>query len=162
MANEKFYVTQEGYNDLVNEHENLVHKVRQEVIVELQEARAQGDLSENADYDAAREHQAQVEGRIRELEAMIKNAKIISESADVEDKKKKNVVKLGSTVKILDLSDNQEVTFNIVGTIEADPFNGKLSNTTPLAEVIMDHKVGDVCTVKRVEEPYDVKILEIK
>ena len=149
MANEKFYVTQEGYNDLVNEHENLVHKVRQEVIVELQEARAQGDLSENADYDAAREHQAQVEGRIRELEAMIKNAEI-------------NVVKLGSTVKILDLSDNQEVTFNIVGTIEADPFNGKLSNTTPLAEVIMDHKVGDVCTVRRVEEPYDVKILENK
>lgn len=75
MANEKFYVTQEGYNDLVNEHENLVHKVRQEVIVELQEARAQGDLSENADYDAAREHQAQVEGRIRELEAMIKMLK---------------------------------------------------------------------------------------
>ena len=69
---------------------------------------------------------------------------------------------MGSTVKILDLSDNQEVTFNIVGTIEADPFNDKLSNTTPLAEVIMDHKVGDVCTVKRVEEPYDVKILEIK
>ena len=151
MANEKFYVTQEGYNDLVNEHENLVHKVRQEVIVELQEARAQGDLSENADYDAAREHQAQVEGRIRELEAMIKNAEIISEADDAEDKKTKNVVKLGSTVKILDLSDNQEVTFN-----------GKLSNTTPLAEVIMDHKVGDVCTVRRVEEPYDVKILEIK
>ena len=155
MANEKFYVTQEGYNDLVNEHENLVHKVRQEVIVELQEARAQGDLSENADYDAAREHQAQVECRIRELEAMLKNAH------NAEDKKTKNVVNLGSTVKILDLSDNQEVTFNIVGTIEADPFNGKLSNTTPLAEVIMDHKVGDVCTVRRVEEPYDVKILEI-
>ena len=89
MANEKFYVTQEGYNDLVNEHENLVHKVRQEVIVELQEARAQGDLSENADYDAAREHQAQVEGRIRELEAMIKNAEIISEVDNAEDKKKK-------------------------------------------------------------------------
>ena len=150
MANEKFYVTQEGYNDLVNEHENLVHKVRQEVIVE------------NADYDAAREHQAQVEGRIRELEAMIKNAEIIAEEDSAENKKKKNVVKLGSTVKILDLSDNQEVTFNIVGTIEADPFNGKLSNTTPLAEAIMDGKVGDVCTVKRVEEPYDVKILEIK
>lgn len=160
MANEKFYVTQEGYNDLVNEHENLVHKVRQEVIVELQEARAQGDLSENADYDAAREHQAQVEGRIRELEAMIKNAEIISESDGAE--KKNNVVKLGSVVKILDKSDNQEVTFSIVGTIEADPFNGKLSNTTPLAEVIMDHKVGDICTVKRVEEPYDVEILEIK
>ena len=93
---------------------------------------------------------------------MIKNAEIISESDGAEKKNKKNVVKLGSVVKILDKSDNQEVTFSIVGTIEADPFNGKLSNTTPLAEVIMDHKVGDVCTVKRVEEPYDVEILEIK
>ena len=148
--------------ELKKEQENLIHVVRQEVIEDLKAARAQGDLSENADYDAAREHQAQVEGRIRELEAMIKNAEIISEVDNAEDKKKKNVVKLGSTVKILDLSDNQEVTFNIVGTIEADPFNGKLSNTTPLAEVIMDHKVGDVCTVRRVEEPYDVKILEIK
>lgn len=72
MPNEKFYVTKEGYNDLVKEHEELVHKTRAEVIVELQEARAQGDLSENADYDAAREHQAQVEARIRELEALIK------------------------------------------------------------------------------------------
>ena len=72
MENDKFYVTQEGYNDLVKEHENLVQNVRQQVIVELQEARAQGDLSENADYDAARDHQAQVEARIRELETMIK------------------------------------------------------------------------------------------
>ena len=159
---EKIFVTQEGLEELHAELENLVHVVRPEVIIELQEARAQGDLSENADYDAAREHQAQVEGRIRELEAMIKNAEIISEVDNAEDKKKKNVVKLGSTVKILDLSDNQEVTFNIVGTIEADPFNGKLSNTTPLAEVIMDHKVGDVCTARRVQEPYDVKILESK
>ncbi len=162
MANEKFYVTQEGYNELVNEHENLIHKVRQEVIEELQEARAQGDLSENADYDAARERQAQVEGRIRELEAMIKNAEIITESDGKKKASKKATVKLGSIVTIEDLSDNQVNTFNIVGTIEADPFNGKLSNTTPLAEVIMDKKVGDVVTVTRVEEPYEVKILEIK
>lgn len=162
MANEKFYVTQEGYNDLVEEHDHLVHVVRAEVIVELQEARAQGDLSENADYDAAREHQAQVEGRIRELEAMIKNAEIITESDGKKNASKNAVVKLGSTVTIEDLSDGEKITFNIVGTIEADPFNGKLSNTTPLAEVIMDKKVGDVATVTRVEEPYDVKILEIK
>ncbi len=162
MANDKFYVTQEGYNELVNEHENLIHKVRQEVIEELQEARAQGDLSENADYDAARERQAQVEGRIRELEAMIKNAEIITESDGKKKASKKATVKLGSIVTIEDLSDNQVNTFSIVGTIEADPFNGKLSNTTPLAEVIMDKKVGDVVTVSRVEEPYDVKILEIK
>ena len=78
MENDKFYVTQEGYNDLVKEHENLVQNVRQQVIVELQEARAQGDLSENADYDAARDHQAQVEARIRELETMIKNGRMLS------------------------------------------------------------------------------------
>ena len=162
MDHDAVLLTQSGVEKLKKEREQLINIERPKVIEELQLARSQGDLSENADYDAAREHQAQVEGRIRELEAMIKNAEIISEVDNAEDKKKKNVVKLGSTVKILDLSDNQEVTFNIVGTIEADPFNGKLSNTTPLAEVIMDHKVGDVCTVRRVEEPYDVKILEIK
>ena len=162
MDHDAVLLTQSGVEKLKKEREQLINIERPKVIEELQLARSQGDLSENADYDAAREHQAQVEGRIRELEAMIKNAEIISEADNAEDKKTKNVVKLGSTVKILDLSDNQEVTFNIVGTIEADPFNGKLSNTTPLAEVIMDHKVGDVCTVRRVEEPYDVKILEIK
>ena len=163
MANEKFYVTQEGYNDLVNEHENLVHKVRQEVIVELQEARAQGDLSENADYDAAREHQAQVEGRIRELEAMIKNAEIISEADNAEDKKTKNVVKLGSTVKILDLSDNQEVTFNIVGTIEADPFEHKISNESPLGKAIMGHDKGTTLTVVTEKgKEFRVKIIDVK
>lgn len=161
MATEKFYVTQEGYNDLVNEHEDLVHNVRAQVIVELQEARAQGDLSENADYDAAREHQAQVEARIRELEALIKNSEIIEESNGKSNSKNASV-KLGSTVTIQDLSDNREITFSLVGSIEADPLNGKLSNSTPLAEAIMDKKVGDVVTVSRVEEPYDVKILNIK
>ena len=86
----------------------------------------------------------------------------MKEYEEKKKKKKKAIGKLGSTVTILDMSDNTEVTFNIVGTIEADPFNGKLSNTTPLAEAIMDHKVGEVCTVRRVEEPYDVKIVEIK
>ena len=144
MPNEKFYVTKEGYNDLVKEHEELVHKTRAEVIVELQEARAQGDLSENADYDAAREHQAQVEARIRELEALIKNSEIIEESDGKKKAAKNAVVKLGSVVTLKDLSDNVESTFSIVGSIEADPLNGKLSNNTPLAEAILDHKVGDV------------------
>ena len=161
MPNEKFYVTQEGYNDLVKEHEELVHITRAEVIVELQEARAQGDLSENADYDAAREHQAQVEARIRELEALIKNSEIIEESDGKKKSKKNAVVKLGAIVTLEDLSDGSENTFSIVGSIEADPLNGKLSNNTPLAEAILDHKVGDVVTVSRVEEPYDVKIKKI-
>ncbi len=162
MENDKFYVTQEGYNELVREHEDLVQNVRQQVIVELQEARAQGDLSENADYDAAREHQAQVEARIRELETMIKNAEIIEESDGKRKKSKNAVVKLGSIVTLEDLSDHTQNTFSIVGSIEADPLNGKLSNNTPLAESILDHKVGEVVTVSRVDEPYDVKILTIK
>lgn len=161
MANEKFYVTQEGYNELVKEHEELVHKTRAEVIIELQEARAQGDLSENADYDAAREHQAQVEARIRELEALIKNSEIIEESDGKKKATKNAVVKLGVSVTIEDLSEGIENTFSIVGSIEADPLNGKLSNNTPLAEAILDHKVGDVVTVTRVEEPYEVKIVKI-
>ena len=158
MAVEKNYVTQEGYDALVKEYDQLVHVTRAEVIVELQEARAQGDLSENADYDAAREHQGQVEARIRELDALIKNSEIIDEKSS---QGKSNVVKLGSVVTIKDLDENFETTFTIVGSVEADPLNGKLSNNTPLAEAIMDKKVGTVCTVKRVEEPYDVEIISI-
>ncbi|MBQ0066519.1 MAG: transcription elongation factor GreA [Firmicutes bacterium] len=156
--NEKFYVTQKGYDDLVNELNELVQNTRAQVILELQEARAQGDLSENADYDAAREHQAQVENRIRELDAMIKNAEIIEEEADILSQA---IVRLGRTVTLKDLSDGEMYKFNIVGSIEADPLNGKLSNNTPLAAAIMDKKVGDIVKVSHVEIPYEVEILEI-
>jgi len=159
MAEEKNYVTQEGYDTLVKEQYHLIHTVRNEVIVELQEARAQGDLSENADYDAARDHQARVEARIQELEAMIKNAVIVK---DTEGASGELTVKFGATVKILDLSDNTEMEFQIVGSQEADPLNGKLSNATPMGESIMGAKVGDVVTIHHVEEPYEVKILEIR
>ena len=159
MADEKNYVTQEGYDALVKEQYHLIHTVRNEVIVELQEARAQGDLSENADYDAARDHQARVEARIQELEAMIKNAVIVK---DTEGASGELTVKFGATVKILDLSDNTEMEFQIVGSQEADPLNGKLSNATPMGESIMGAKVGDVVTIHHVEEPYEVKILEIR
>ena len=97
---EKIFVTQEGLDELRAELENLVHVVRPEVIVELQEARAQGDLSENADYDAARDHQARVEGRIKELESLIKNAQIIEEGEGGT-----KTVRLGSTVTIKDNTD---------------------------------------------------------
>ena len=155
----KFFVSKEGLDELVKEQDNLIHVVRQEVIVELQEARAQGDLSENADYDAARDHQAQVEARIRELENMISNAVIIQ--GDKESVSGKAVT-LGSTVTILDLSDNSEETYTIVGSIEADPMNGRLSNITPLAVALMDHKVNEIVHIGNVEEPYDVKILNLK
>ena len=159
VQDEKIVVTKEGYEELVNELDRYLHVVRQEVIAELQEARAQGDLSENADFDAARDRQARVEARIRDLEAMIANAQIIDEK---DAKKSKRTVKLGSTVTILDMDSNEEETYTIVGSVEADPLNGKLSNLTPLAMSILDSKVGDTCTVVNVEEPYKVKILSVK
>ena len=155
MAQEKFLVTQAGLDELKREQDELIHVVRKEVIRELQEARAQGDLSENADYDAARDHQARVEARIRDLEAMIANAEIIEEDKGASSSK---TVTLGSTVTILDLSSNEEETYTIVGSIEADPLNGKLSNITPSAVAPMDNKVGDRITVAEAEVPYDVKI----
>ena len=159
MADEKFLVTKEGLDELLKEQDNLIHVVRDEVIRELQEARAQGDLSENADYDAARDRQARVEARIRDLEAMIANAEIISEDKKAATKK---TVSLGSTVTILDMSTNEEETYNIVGSIEADPLNGKLSNITPLATSLMDHKIGDVVEIETSEEPYKVKVIDLK
>lgn len=146
-------------DELLKEQDNLIHVVRDEVIRELQEARAQGDLSENADYDAARDRQARVEARIRDLEAMIANAEIISEDKKAATKK---TVSLGSTVTILDMSTNEEETYNIVGSIEADPLNGKLSNITPLATSLMDHKIGDVVEIETAEEPYQVKVIDLK
>lgn len=151
---EKFYVTEEGLADLKQELETLIHVTRNEVIEELKAARAQGDLSENADYDAARDHQAKVESRIKELEHQIKNAEIITE------KRRNNFVRIGATVEIQELDTKSKLTYKIVGSVEADPLNGLLSNVTPLAEAIMDHRVNDVCTVM-VDQPYDVKILKI-
>lgn len=155
---EKVLVTQIGYEELKEELRKLVHEERNVVIQELQEARAQGDLSENADYDAARDHQARVEARIGELENMLSNIEIIDGNVKVN----KKVVSLGSTVKILDLDSNEEETYTIVGSVEADPFNGKLSNVTPLAIALLDSKVGSTVTVTNIEKPYKVKVLSLK
>ncbi|MBQ3419199.1 MAG: transcription elongation factor GreA [Erysipelotrichaceae bacterium] len=151
---DKYYVTEEGLQKLKEEYDNLVHKVRDEVKQELKEARAQGDLSENADYDAARDRQAQVESRITQLEYQIKNAEIIVES------KSTKYVRLGSTVEIQEMDTKNKLTYTIVGSVEADPLAGKLSNVTPLAEAILDQKVGTVVTVEA-KVPYEVKILRI-
>lgn len=152
---EKFYVTEEGLQELKKQLEELIHVTRNEVIEELKAARAQGDLSENADYDAARDRQAQVESKIKELEYQIKNSEII------KDKKTgSKTVRIGSTVEIQELDSKAKITYKIVGSVEADPLNGLLSNVTPLAIAILDKKAGDSVTVE-VEKPYDVKILNI-
>lgn len=153
---EKIYVTQEGYDELLKEQDNLLHVVRKEVIEDLQAARAQGDLSENADYDAARDRQARVEARIRELEVMLQNIELIE-----DNKANSKIVKLGSTVTVEEQDTKIKNTYSIVGSVEADPLNGKLSNVTPLALAILDKKVGSVVEVQ-VDKPYKVKILAVK
>ena len=155
MAIEKILVTQEGLNELIRERDHLIHVIRPEVKEDLVAARAQGDLSENADYDAARERQGKIEARIIELDNMLSNYELIAENNG-----SKHLVKLGSTVTILDMQDNTEETYTIVGSVEADPLNGKLSNVTPLASSILEHKEGETVTIE-VKEPYKVKILKI-
>lgn len=154
MSN-KVAVTKEGLLELQKELDYLIHTVRKEVKEELQAAREQGDLSENADYDAARDRQAKIEARIRELESMLNNIEIIN------DKKKSKRVGLGSVVRIKELDTDEEIEYSIVGSVEADPLNGKLSNVSPLALAMIDKMAGNVVTV-RVETPYEVEIISVK
>ncbi len=152
MADEKIYLTKEGIEALKNELDHLKNVVRLEVLDELKEARAQGDLSENADYDAARQRQAEVEARIKELEANLDNVAVISET-----KGGIQLVKLGCTVTVLNLNTLEVEKFTIVGSLEADPLNGKISNASPLGKAILGMKKGDRVTVKA-PKPYDVEI----
>jgi len=155
MEENKVVVTKEGLAELQKEYDYLVHTERDLVIEELKAARAQGDLSENADYDAARDHQARVEARIRELDEMLKNIEII------DSRRRSRIVRLGSVVTIEYQDTMERETYSIVGTVEADPLNGKLSNETPVAIAIMDHKVNDKVIVMA-NPPYEVKIIEVK
>lgn len=151
------YLTQEGYDELNQELDNLVNVKRPANIIAIKEARAQGDLSENADYDAARNEQAEIEGRIRQLEQMLENAQIIKEVS-------KDRVGLGSTVAIqyLDDDDDEEDEYKIVGSQEADPFESKISNESPIAKAILNKKIGDIVTVDSPNGSYQVKITNIK
>ena len=158
MDKDKVLLTKSGVEKLEEERDNLINVERPRVIEELQLARSQGDLSENADYDAARDKQAHIEARIKEIDQMLLHVQIIDES-----QLDSTVAKPGATVTILDLSEAnaQEETFTIVGTFETDPLNGKISNESPLAKAILDHGVNEIVSVG-VAEPYEVKILKIE
>lgn len=156
MSVNKIELTKEGAENLEKELRHLIDIDRPEVIESLQAARAQGDLSENADYDAARTKQAEIEGRIKEIENILANVKIISEKS-----KSNKTVGLGSTVTLRDLTDNEEVTYTIVGTVEANPVKGLISNVSPLGRAIVDKAVGDIVVV-HVPQEYKVEILKIE
>ncbi len=155
MSN-KVYLTNEGFLEIEEELNHLKEVKRPEVIKALKDARALGDLSENADYDAARNEQAQVEGRIKELEILLEKAELI-------ETKKTDKVELGTTVKIKYVDDDDDMEeYRIVGSKEADPSNDKISNESPLAKAVMGHKAGEICTVESPNGNYSVEIVEIK
>lgn len=151
------YLTQEGLEELKKELDNLINVRRPENIIAIKEARALGDLSENAEYDAARDEQAQIEARIQTVEKMLENVSIITK-ADTSK------VSLGTTVAIKYVDDDDEDEgdeYKIVGSQEADPFESKISNESPIAKALLDHKVGDVVTVESPNGSYQVEIKAI-
>lgn len=155
MRKEKeIYLTEEGLEEIKKELNVLKLEKRPEIITALKEARAQGDLSENAEYDAARNEQAIVEARIQELEVMIEKATIIK---DIN----RDVVSLGTKVTIEYVDDNEQEEYSIVGSQEADPFSNKISNESPIAQAIMGAKTGSVVSVESPNGKYDVKIVAI-
>ena len=155
MSEQKeLFLTQEGLDELRKELDELILVKRPEVINALKDARAQGDLSENAEYDAARTEQAIVESRIKELEAMLERAVIIT-------KVNTDVVSIGTKVTLEYIDDEDTEEYSIVGSSEADPFTNKISNESPIAKAIMGLKVGSVVSVDSPNGKYDVKILAI-
>lgn len=155
MKKEKeIFLTQEGLEEIKKELDEYKLVKRPEVIQALKDARAQGDLSENAEYDAARNNQAEIEARIRELEYMIEKAVIITEV-------NKDVVSIGTKVTIEYVDDDETEEYSIVGSKESDPFANKISNESPIAKAIMGAKVGDIVSVDSPNGKYDVKIIAI-
>ena len=156
MKNKKIYLTQEGFEELKSELDQLINVKRPANIQAIKEARALGDLSENADYDAAKNDQAEIEGRIKKIEKMLENVEII-EKADL------GVVGLGNTVSIRYVDDDDETDeYKIVGSQEADPFQSKISNESPIAKAIMNKKVGDIVDVESPNGVYQIEIIDIK
>ena len=156
MSNEKIVLTKEGAEKLRAEYENLVHNQRIAIASDVEAARAQGDLSENADYHASKDKLAEIDRRIAEIEETLRNSTIVQEKSKVS----KTVV-IGANVKIRDLSDNSETTYRITSTVEADPMNNVISNESPLGKALFGKRVGDVAVVKVAEE-YSVEILAIE
>ncbi|GAE32221.1 transcription elongation factor GreA [Halalkalibacter hemicellulosilyticus] len=158
MAEEKkHYMTMDGKKKLEEELEFLKTERRKEVVERIKIARSFGDLSENSEYDSAKEEQAFVEGRIAQLEKMIRNAVMIEDEEGDE-----NVVTLGKLVTIIELPDGEEEEYAIVGSAESDPAEGKISNDSPMAQSLLGKHVNDHVTVNTPGGEMEVKIVDIR
>jgi transcription elongation factor GreA len=154
MPKKEILLTSDGFLELETELNELKSVKRPEIIEAIKDARAQGDLSENADYDAARNSQAEVEARIKEIEYMLNNAKIIEKTGN-------HSVGFGSTVTIEYVDDEEEEVYNIVGSMEADPFENKISNESPIGKAIIGKKEGDIIDVESPTGSYKIKIVKL-
>jgi transcription elongation factor GreA len=154
MANNEILLTAKGFAELEEELNELRTTKREENIQAIKEARSHGDLSENSEYDAARDEQAKIEARIQELEYKLEHATII-------DSSNKDTVNVGCDVTILYVDDEEEDTYSIVGSLEADPFENKVSNESPIGAALIGSKVGDIIPVVGPNGTYDIKVLKI-
>ena len=157
MKQKEFFLTSEGYLELETELNYLKTDKRKEVLSSLKEARALGDLSENAEYDSAREEQGKLEARIKEVEYILEHATIIDDAQTEKDK-----VTIGSTVSLQYDGDDEVEEYRIVGSQEADPFNNKISNESPIAAAILNKKVGETVEVTSPQGVYNVKIVSVQ
>ncbi|MFD2255019.1 transcription elongation factor GreA [Lactococcus formosensis subsp. bovis] len=157
MVEKTFPMTKEGLEKLEQELDNLKLVKRPEVIERIKIARSYGDLSENSEYEAAKDEQAFIEGRISTVETMIRYAEIV-DNANID----KNEVALGKAVVFQESGDDEEEEYEIVGTAEADPFSGKISNESPIAQALIGRKVGDVVKIPLPMGEIEVKIVDVK
>lgn len=157
MAEKKNILTYEGLKKYEDELHDLKVVKRKEVAQKIKEAREQGDLSENAEYDAAKDEQRDIEARIEELEKILKNAEVV-----VEDEVDLDKINIGCKVKIFDLEEAEEMTFKIVGSTEANSLTGKISNESPLGRALIGAKTGDVVSAETPSGILQYRVVEIQ
>ena len=157
MTVKKNILTSEGLKKLEDELDDLIVVKRKEVAQKIKEAREQGDLSENAEYDAAKDEQRDIEARIEEIEKILKNAEIVD-----EDEVDLGTINIGCQVKILDLEFDEELVYKIVGSTEANSLKGKISNESPVGKALIGKKVGDMVSVETQVGVVSYKVLDIQ
>jgi len=156
MTSKEYPLTYEGLKKLEERLEYLKSVARREIAERIKQALAFGDISENSEYDEAKNEQARVEGEIVQLENMLKHAKVID-----EDEVSTETVSIGSKVKVLDMEYNEEIVYSIVGSLEADPSKNKISNESPVGKALMGQKIGDIVEVMAPGGKISFKIIEI-
>ncbi len=155
--NKKNILTSEGLKKLEDELDDLIVVKRKEVAQKIKEAREQGDLSENAEYDAAKDEQRDIEARIEEIEKILKNAEIVD-----EDEVNLDTINIGCQIKILDIEFDEELIYKIVGSTEANSLKGKISNESPVGKALIGKKVGEMVSVETQVGTVQYKVLDIQ